>query len=65
MALKKREFTPERGSVDTYMRIVDQASRLIVHRSLIATTSGTISYDGSCHRYSPIVRDSATTRKDR
>ena len=38
-------------------------SRLIVHRSLIA--SRTISYDGSCHRYSPIVRDSATTRRDR
>ena len=37
-------------------------SRLIVHQSLIATTSRTISYDGSCHRYSPIVRDSATTR---
>ena len=40
-------------------------SRLIVHRSLIATTSCTISYDGSCHRYSPIVRDSATTRRGR
>ena len=41
-------------------------SRLIVHRSLIATTIvNTISYDGSCHRYSPIVRDSATTRRDR
>ena len=39
-------------------------SRLIVHRSLIVTTSRTISYDGSCHRYSPIVRDSATTRRD-
>ena len=39
-------------------------SRLIVHdRSLIATISRTISYDGSCHRYSPIVRDSATTRR--
>ena len=38
-------------------------SRLIVHRSLIATTSRTISYDGSCHRYSPIVRDSATPRE--
>ena len=23
------------------------------------------SYDGSCHRFSPIVRDSATTRRDR
>ena len=42
-----------------------RSSRLIVHRSLIATTSRTISYDGSCHRYSPIVRDSATTRSDR
>ena len=40
-------------------------SRLIVHRSLIATTSRTIPCDGSCHRYSPIVRDSATTRRDR
>ena len=40
-------------------------SRLIVHRSLIATASRTISYDGSCHRYSPIVRDRATTRIDR
>ena len=40
-------------------------SRLIVHRSLIATTSHTISFDGSCHRYSPIVRDSATTRRYR
>ena len=40
-------------------------SRLIERRSLIATTSRTISYDGSCHRYSPIVRDSATTRRDR
>ena len=30
-------------------------SRVIVHRSLIATTSRTISYDGSCHRYSPRV----------
>ena len=24
-----------------------------------------ISYDGSCHRYPPIVHDSATTRRDR
>ena len=40
-------------------------SRLIVHRSLIATTSRTKSYDGYCHRYSPIVCDSATTRRDR
>ena len=40
-------------------------SRLIVHRSLIATTSRTISYDGPCHRYSPIVRASTTTRIDR
>ena len=40
-------------------------SRLIVHRSLISTISRTISYDGSCHRYSPIVRDNATTRTDR
>ena len=40
-------------------------SRLIVHRSMIATTSLTILYDGFCHRYSPIVRDSATTRRDR
>ena len=40
-------------------------SRLIVHQSLIATTSRTISYDSSCHRHSPIVRDSATTRRDR
>ena len=39
--------------------------RLIVHRSLIAPTSRTISYYGSRHRYSPIVRDSATTRTDR
>ena len=38
---------------------------MIVHRSLIATTSRTISYDGSCHRYSQIVRDSGTTCKDR
>ena len=42
-----------------------RAQWLIVHRSLIATTSCTMSYDGSCHRYSPIVRDSATTRRDR
>ena len=34
-----------------------------LHRSLIATTSRTISYDGSCHRYFRIVRDSATTRR--
>ena len=40
-----------------------RTSRLIVHKSLIATTSRTISCDGSCHRYSPIVRDSATTRR--
>ena len=40
-------------------------SRLIVHQSLIATTSRTISWYGSCHRNSPIVRDSATTRRDR
>ena len=40
-------------------------SRLIVNQSLIATTSRTISCDGSCHRYSPIVRGSATTRRDR
>ena len=44
--------------------------RLIVpsvagHQSLIATTSRTISCGGSCHRYSPIIRDSATTRIDR
>ena len=32
---------------------------------IIATTSHTISCDGSCHRYSPIVRDSATTRRAR
>ena len=30
---------------------------------MIATTSRTISYDGSYHRNSPIVRDSATTRR--
>ena len=35
-----------------------RSPRSIVHRPLIATTSPTISYDGSCHRYSPIVRDS-------
>ena len=40
-------------------------SRMIVHQSLIATTSRTISCDGSCHRYSPIVRGSVTTRRDR
>ena len=40
-------------------------SRLIVHRSLNATTIRAISYDGSCRRYSPIVRDSAITRRDR
>ena len=40
-------------------------SRLIVHRSLIATTSRTISCDGSCHRCSPMVRDNATNRRDR
>ena len=34
-----------------------------LHRSLIATTSRTISYDGSCHRYFRIVHDSATTRR--
>ena len=39
-------------------------TRLIVHRSLIATTSRTIAYDGSCHRYSPIVCESAITRRD-
>ena len=33
-----------------------RAQLLIVHRLLIATTSCTISYDGSCHRYSPIAR---------
>ena len=33
-------------------------------RSLIATSSRMISYDGSCHRYCPIVRDRATTRTD-
>ena len=38
---------------------------LSVRRSLIANTSHTISYDGSCHRYSPIVCDSATTCRDR
>ena len=48
-----------------YRTIGRRPSRLIVHRSLIATTSRTISYDGSCHRYSPIVRDSATMRRDR
>ena len=31
-----------------------------IGRSLIATTSRTISYDGSCHRYFPIVRNSST-----
>ena len=41
--------------------IARRPSRLIVHRSLIATTSCTMSCDGYCHRYSPIVRDSATT----
>ena len=41
-------------------------SRLILLRwSLIATTSRKISYDGSCHRYFPIVRDSPTTRRER
>ena len=40
-------------------------SRLIIHRSLVAITSSTISYDGSCHRYFPIVCDSTTTRRDR
>ena len=40
-------------------------SQLIVHQSLIATTSRMISCDCSCHRNSPIVRDSATTRRDR
>ena len=40
-------------------------TRLIVHQSLVATTSRTISCDGSCHRYSPTVRGSATTRRDR
>ena len=44
---------------------VADRTRLIVHRSLIATTSRTISYDGSCHRYSPIVRDSVTSCRDR
>ena len=37
----------------------------VISPGLIASTSRTISYDGSCHRYSPIVRDSATTRRDR
>ena len=32
---------------------------------LIDTTSCTMSYDGSCHRYSPIVCESATMRGDR
>ena len=45
--------------------IARQAQQLIVHRSLIATTGRTISYYGSCHRYSPIVRDSTTTGSDR
>ena len=40
-------------------------SRLIVHRSLNATTSRAISYYGSCHRYYPIIRDSAITRRYR
>ena len=40
-------------------------TRLSVHQSLIATTSRTIYCDGSCHRYSPIVRDSATAAGDR
>ena len=46
-------------------RTVGRRPSQFVHRSLIATTSCTTSYDGSCHRYSPIVRDSATTRRDR
>ena len=29
-------------------------SRLLIHRSLITITSRTISYDDSCHRYSPM-----------
>ena len=40
-------------------------SRFIVHQSFMATTSRAISYDGSSHRHSPIVRDSATTHRDR
>ena len=35
------------------------------HRSLIATTSRTMSYYGSCHRHSPIVRDIATTHRSK
>ena len=42
-----------------------RSSRLILHRSLIPNNSRTISYDGTCHRYSPIVHDSVTTRIDR
>ena len=40
-------------------------SWLIVHCALIATTSRTTAYDGSCRRYSPIARESATKRRDR
>ena len=47
-----------------YRTIGHRTSRFIIHQSLIANTSRTISCDGSCHRYSPIVRDSATTRRD-
>ena len=50
----------------------DRSPRLIVQSdvgrnnwSLVAPTSRKISYDGSCHRFSPIVRDSATTCRDR
>ena len=47
-------------------RSIGRRPSRFVNRSLIATTtSRTISYDGSCHRYSPIVRDSATTHRYR
>ena len=67
---RSQDITIARAIGRRMQRSLDRAidrrpSRLIVHRSLIATTSRTISCDGSCHRYSPIVRDSATTRRDR
>ena len=52
-------------SVATIDRTICRRAQLIAHRSLIATTSRRISYDGYFHRYPPIVRDSANTRRDR
>ena len=67
---RSQDDTIARTIVHRMLRPIDrtigrQPSRLIVHRSLIATTSRKIPYNGFCHRYSPIVRDSAITCRDR